>query len=81
MPRNDSLFIFFVEKLGLVVLNEMAFALSLFVTFAARICKVPPEPFEEIRQACVMCIRSTGSIGVGNVDEIWKEMENMSREH
>ncbi len=65
----------------LVVLNEMAFALSLFVTFAARICKVPPEPFEEIRQACVMCIRSTGSIGVGNVDEIWKEMENMSREH
>jgi hypothetical protein len=72
----------YMQEVGIVVvLNEMALALSMLVIFAARICKVPPEPFKEIGQACAMCIRSTGSIGVDNVDEMWKEMEKMSKEH
>jgi hypothetical protein len=70
----------YMQEAGIVVvLNEMAFALSMFVIFAARICKVPTEPFKEKREACAMCISSTGGIGVHNVNEVWKEIERASK--
>lgn len=56
----------------LVVLNEMAEALSLLVVMAARVCKVPTEPFKEIRETCAACLRSVGGIGLMNVQDVLK---------
>ena len=58
----------------LVVLNEMAVALSLFVLFAAKLCKVPSEPFKEIRDVCAACVRSAG-FGLQDLKDIWEKMD------
>jgi hypothetical protein len=46
----------------LVVLNEMAMALALLVIAAAKLCKVPKEPFKNIRDVCVLCLKSVGGV-------------------
>lgn len=59
-----------VQEAGLlVVLNELAGALSFLVILAARVCNVPAEPFKEIREACVGCLRSVGGIDLMSFQE------------
>ena len=65
----------------LVVLNEMALALGLFVIFAARICKVPAESFKEIREPTAMGIRSAARVGVENVNGDTERMQTTSKKH
>ena len=53
----------FVQEAGLlVVLNELAGALSFLVALAARVCNVPAEPSKEIMKACLACLRSVGGV-------------------
>ena len=46
----------------LIVVNEMAIAPALLVILAAKICKVPKEPFNQIKETCVMCLESAGGV-------------------
>jgi hypothetical protein len=68
----------YLQEVGiLVVLNEMALALSLLAVSAAKVCKVPADPFKEIRNACVMCIRSIEGIHLEDLSDMWKEIEKV----
>jgi len=53
----------YVQDAGiLVVLNEMALALAQLVIAAAKVCKVPREPFKQIQEVCVLCLKSVGGV-------------------
>lgn len=61
----------FLQEAGfLVVLNELAEALSWLVVFAARVCAVPDEPLKEIREASIACLTSVGRVDLANVDRV-----------
>jgi hypothetical protein len=59
----------------LVALNELAMPASLLLAFAARVCKVPREPFDEITKACGLCLRSAGGVVLGSVETVWRKRE------
>jgi len=66
----------YLQEVGiLVVLNEMAIALVLLVILAARICKVPKEPFNQIKETCVLCLESAGGVDLESLDEVWKQLK------
>lgn len=68
----------YLQDVGImVVLNEIALALSLLVVSAAKLCNVPTDPFKEIRSACAMCVRSAGGIDLESLNQVWKEIERV----
>lgn len=65
----------YLQEAGiLVVLNEMAVALAPLVMFAARICKVPKEPFDQIKEASVKCLECAGGVDLENVGRVLEDM-------
>jgi hypothetical protein len=72
----------YLQEAGiLVVLNEMAIALALLVILAAKICKVPTEPFNQIKETCVKCLESAGGVDLESLDQVWKQMEEGKSKH
>lgn len=61
----------FFQKAGiLVVLNELAEALSYLVALAAGVCAVPTKHLKEIREICLACLKSVGGVDLCCVDRV-----------
>ncbi len=67
----------YLQEAGIVVvLNEIATALGLLVILAAKICKVPREPFNQIKEACVKCLQSVGALDIETLEGAWKQIKH-----
>ena len=62
--------ILFQDAGFLVVLNELALALSLLVILGAGVCNVPRKGFVEIGEVCTKCVSSLGGVDALSIEGI-----------
>lgn len=74
--RSMTAGVYFQNAGFLVVLNELANAISLLVGFATIVCKVPKEVAQKIGNACVGCARFAGGITLKTLAEALKTTQS-----
>jgi hypothetical protein len=72
-----SLGAIFQEAGVLVVLNETAYLEVLIVFLGAKLCNIPKDRYQTIRDDCIGCLNSIGGVNLLDLPTMWEQLQKL----